>query len=232
MPVCWLPHKTPSSGGGGAPPGSTSCYGASLPGRPLSRGGHHAGEAADAAAASSPADLLLVPASTPAGAVADLPTEPSVAADVGMAEAPPPVVVPDLSILGHEEGVAVVAEVGDRRPASLAEERPNTLFAAVPEALATGGPDALVEVRVEPWPVLGSSCLIHAWLNLDEWCGRPLRFWSHATSDPEPLLSLDDELEERTQDNFREYIEATTRSLRSAMETPSRDVPRVFQVRV
>jgi hypothetical protein len=188
------------------------------------------GEAADAA--SSPADLLPVPASTPAGVVADLPVEPSVAANVRMAEAPPPVAIPDLPVLGHEEGVAIVAEVGDRRPASLAKERPNTLIAAVPEALAAGGPDALVEVRAEPWPILGSSGLIHARLNLDEWCGWLLRFWSHAISDPEPLLSLDDELEERTRDNFREYIEATTRSLRSAMETLSRDVPKVFQVRV
>jgi hypothetical protein len=190
------------------------------------------GEAADVAAASSPADLLPVPASTPAGAVADSPAEPSVAANVGMAEAPPPVVVPDLPVLGHEERVAVVAEVGDRRPASLAEERPNTSIAAVAEVLTTGGPDALVEVRAEPWPVLGSSDLIPARLNLDEWCGWPLWFWSHATSDSESLLSLDDELEERTRENFHEYIEAATRSLRSAMETLSRDVPRVFQVKI
>jgi hypothetical protein len=184
------------------------------------------GEAADMAVASSPTDLLPVPASTPAGAVADSSAELSIAADVGMAEAPPLVVIPDLPVLGHEEKAAVVAEVGDRRPASLAEERPNTSIAAVPEALAAGGPNALVEVRVEPWPVLGSSGLIPARLNLDEWCGRPLRFWSHATSDSEPLLSLDDELEERTQDNFCEYIEVATRSLRSAMETLSRDVPK------
>jgi hypothetical protein len=187
------------------------------------------GEAADTAAVSSPADLLPVPASAPAGAVADSSMEPPIAAN-GMAEAPPPVVVPDLPVLGHEERVAIVAEVGDRRLDSLAE-RPNTSIAAVPEALAAEGPDALVEVRVEPWPVLGSSGLIPGRLNLDEWCGRPLRFWSHATSDSEPLLSLDDELEERTRDNFLEYIEAATRSLRSAMETLSRDVPRVFQVR-
>jgi hypothetical protein len=190
------------------------------------------GEAADVATGSSPADSLPVPASIFTEAIADLPAEPPVAADVGMTEAPPPMAIPDLPVLGHEEGVAVVAEVSDRRPASLAEERPNTLIATVPEALAAGGPDASVEVHAEPWPTLGSSGLIHAWLNLDEWCGRPLRFWSHAISDPEPLLSLDDELEERSRDNFREYIEATTRSLWSAVETLSRDVPRVFQVRV
>jgi hypothetical protein len=87
------------------------------------------GEAADAAAVSSPADLLPVPASAPAGDVADSSTEPPIAAD-GMAEAPSPVVVPDLPVLDHEERVAIVAEVGDRRPDSLAE-RPNTSIAAV-----------------------------------------------------------------------------------------------------
>eukprot|EP00267_Zea_mays_P046130 XP_020398476.1 wiskott-Aldrich syndrome protein homolog 1-like [Zea mays] len=56
--------------------------------------------------------------------VADSPAEPPVAANVGMVEAPPPTVVPDLPILGQEERAAVVAEVGDRRPATLAEERP------------------------------------------------------------------------------------------------------------
>jgi hypothetical protein len=61
------------------------------------------GEAADAAAAPSPPDLLSVPASTPVGAVVDSPVEPSVTADVGMVEAPPPVVIPDLPVLGHEE---------------------------------------------------------------------------------------------------------------------------------
>jgi hypothetical protein len=228
MPVGWPPHKAPSSGGSrqhelpwGKPPRLNP-----LPEHSSCR------EAANAVAASSPADLLPVLALTPAGAVADSSAEPSVAADVGMAEAPPLVVVPDLPVHRHEEKAAIVAEVGDRRPASLAEERPNTSIAAVPEALAAGGPNALVDVRAEPWPILGSSGLIPARLNLDEWCGRAVRFWSHATSDSEPLLSLDDELEERTRDNFREYIEAATRSLRSAMETLSRDVPRVFQVRI
>jgi hypothetical protein len=105
------------------------------------------GEAADAAAAPGPADLFLVSTSTPAGVVADLPVEPPVAADVGMVEAPPPVVIPDLSVLGQEEGAAVVAEVGDRRPATLAEEGPNTSTVVVPDASAAGGPDALVEGR-------------------------------------------------------------------------------------
>jgi hypothetical protein len=73
------------------------------------------GEAVDAAAAPSPPDLLPVPASTPVGAVADSPAEPPVAADVGMVEAPPPVVIPDLPVLSHEERAAVVAGVDDRR---------------------------------------------------------------------------------------------------------------------
>jgi hypothetical protein len=60
---------------------------------------------------------------------------------------------------------------------------------------------------------------------------RPLLFWSCGTSDSEPLLSLNDELEERSRDNFREYIEAAMRSLRLTMEILSRDIPRVFQVR-
>jgi hypothetical protein len=179
------------------------------------------GEASDAAAAP-----------TPAGAVADSPVEPPVAADVGMVEAPPPVVIPDLPILGHEEGAAVVAEVGDRRPATLAKGRPSTSTATAPDASATGGPDALVEGRAEPWPILGSSGLIPVQLNPNEWCGQPLLFWSRATSDSEPLLSLNDELEERSLDNFREYTEAAMRSLRSTMEILSRDVLRGFQVRI
>jgi hypothetical protein len=172
--------------------------------------------------------VLQAPTSTPAGAVADSPTEPPVAADVGMVEAPPPVVIPDLPVLGHDERAAVVAEVDDRRPITLAEGRPSTSTAAVPGASAAGGPDALVEGRVEPWPVLGSSGIIPAQLNPNEWCGQPLLFWSRDTSDSEPLLSLNDELEERSRDNFREYTEAAMRSLRSTMEILSRDVPRVF----
>jgi hypothetical protein len=63
----------------------------------------------------------------------------------------------------------------------------------------------------------------------DKWCGQPLLFWSRDTS--EPLFSLNDELEEKSRDNFREYTEVAMRSLRSTMEILSRDVPRVFQVR-
>jgi hypothetical protein len=120
------------------------------------------GEAADVAAAPGLADLLLVLASTPAGVIADSLVEPPVATDVGTVEAPPPVVIPDLSVLGQEEGAAVVAEVGARRPATLTEEGPSTSTVVAPDASAAGGPDALVEGRAEPWPVLGSSGLIPA----------------------------------------------------------------------
>jgi hypothetical protein len=108
------------------------------------------GEAADVVAALSPPDVLPALASTPAEAVADLPVKPPVAADVGTAEAPLLEVVPDLPSLGHKERVAAVAEVGDRRPASLAEGRPSMSTAMVPEASTAGGPDALEEGRVEP----------------------------------------------------------------------------------
>jgi hypothetical protein len=69
-------------------------------------------------------------------------------------------------------------------------------------------------------------------LDLSGWGGRPLLFWSRGTSDSEPLLSLNNKLEERSRDSFREYTEAAMRSLRSTMEILSRDVPRVFRVRI
>jgi hypothetical protein len=188
------------------------------------------GEAVDTATAPSLPDLLPAPTSTPTGAVADLPAEPPVVAIVGMVEAPPLVVILDLPVLGHEEGAAVIAEVGNRRPATLAEERPSTSTAVVPDALAVGGPDASVDERVESWPVLGSNSLTPAQLNPNEWCGQSLRFWGHGTS--EPLLFLNDQLEEKARDSFREYTETAMRSLWSTMETLSREVPRVFQVRI
>jgi hypothetical protein len=134
------------------------------------------GEVANVTAASSPPDLLSAPASTPVGAIADSPAEPPVAADVGMVEAPPPVVIPNLPVLGHEEGAAVVAKVGDWRLATLAEERPSTSTTVVPDVSATGGPAASVEGHAVPWPVLGSSGLIPAQLNPNEWGGQPLLF--------------------------------------------------------
>jgi hypothetical protein len=186
-------------------------------------------EAVDTAAAPSPPVLLSAPASIPAGTVANSPVEPPVTTDVETAEAPPPLVIPDLPVFDHEEGAAVVAKVGERRPVTLAEERPETSTTVVPDAPTVGGPDASAEGRAEPWPVLGSSGLIPTQLNPNEWCGQPLLFWSRDTL--EPLLSLNDELEEQFWDNFREYTEATMRSLWSTMEILSKDVSRVFQVR-
>jgi hypothetical protein len=103
------------------------------------------GEAADVAAAPSPPDVLPAPALNPAEVVTDLPVELPIAADVGTAEAPLLEVVPDLPSLGHKERAVAVAEVGDRRPASLAEGRPSTSTAMVPEASTVGGPDAMEE---------------------------------------------------------------------------------------
>ena len=188
------------------------------------------GEAADVVAALSPLVVLSAPTSTPAEAVADLPVKPPVAADVGTAEAPLLEVVPDLPSLGHKERVAAVAEVADRRPAFLAEGRPSTSTTMVPEASTAGGPDALEDGHAEPRPVLGSSNLIPARRNPNEWCGQALRFWSRGAS--EPLFVLNDEREEQSQDELREYAVAAMGSLRSTMEILSRDVPRVLQVRI
>jgi hypothetical protein len=183
------------------------------------------GEAVDSAAALSLPSST--PTSIPAGAAAGAPTVPP-AADVETAEVPPPLVIPDLPILVHEEGAAVVAEVGERRPVTLAEERPETSTAVVPDAPTAGGPDASAGGRAELWPALGSSDLIPTQLNPNEWCGQSILFWSRDTL--EPLLSLSDELEEQFRNNSREYTEAAMRSLRSTMEILSRDVPKVFQV--
>jgi hypothetical protein len=188
------------------------------------------GEAADVAAAPSPPDVLPAPAPAPAEVVAVLPVEPPVAADAGMAEVPLLKVVSDLPSLGHKEGAAVVVEVGDRRPASLAEGRPSTLSAMVPDASTAGGPNALEEGRAKLRPVLGSGNLIPARRNPNEWCGQVLRFWTRSAS--KPLFVLDDEREEQSRDELREYAEAAMGSLRSTMEILSRDVPRVLQVRI
>jgi hypothetical protein len=77
-------------------------------------------ETAGATAALSPPDVLPAPAPASAEAVAVLPVEPPVAADAEMAEAP-------------------LLEVGDRKPASLAEEVPNAPTAGGPDALEEGG---------------------------------------------------------------------------------------------
>jgi hypothetical protein len=99
------------------------------------------------AAASSPPDVLPAPAPAPTEAIAVLPMEPPVAADAGMAEVSLLEVVSDLPSLGHKEWAAAVAEVDDRRLASLAEGRPSTSSAMVPDASTVGGPDALEEGR-------------------------------------------------------------------------------------
>jgi hypothetical protein len=85
-----------------------------------------------------------------------------------MAEVPPPpapsvLVIPDSPIFDHEEGAAVVAGVGERRPIALTEEGP--------DASAAEGPDASVAGRADPWPVVGSSSLIPMQLNPNEWGG-------------------------------------------------------------
>jgi hypothetical protein len=174
------------------------------------------------AAALSAPDALPAPAPAPAEAVAVLPVEPPVAADAGMAKVPLLEVVSDLPSLGHKEGAAAVAEVGDRKTASLAE--------VVPDASTAGGPDALEEGCAEPRPVLGSGDLIPARRNPNEWRGQALWFWTCGAS--KPLFVLDDEREEQSRDELREYAEATMGSLRSTMEILSRDVPRVLQVRI
>jgi hypothetical protein len=188
------------------------------------------GETADAAAAPSPPDLLPALASTPAGAVADSPTGPPVASDVGMVEVPPLVVVPDLPVLGHEERAAAVAVVGDRRPATLAEGRPSTSTAMVSYASTAGGLDALVEGCAKPRPVLGSSGLIPVQCNPNEWRGQPFWFWSRGAS--ELLLFVNDDREEQSQNELHEHAEVAMRSLQLTMEVLSRDVPRVCQVRI
>jgi hypothetical protein len=185
------------------------------------------GEAVDAAAASSPPSSSPTPTSIPAGAAAGAPTEPPATANVEMAEVPPPLapsvlVIPDSPVFKHGEGAAVVAEVGEQRPVTLTEERP--------DASAAEGPEASVVGRADPWPVVGSSDLIPMQLNPNEWGAQPLVFWGRDTS--EPLLSLNDEGEERLRKVFRDYSEAVMRSLKTATGVLSQAIPRVFQVRI
>jgi hypothetical protein len=180
--------------------------------------------------APSPPDVSSVPASTPVAVVADSPAEPSTAPDVRMVGASPLAVVPDLPVPGPEEGADAVAKVGDRKPATLAEGKPSVSMAMVPNVLTVGEPDALAEERATPRPVLGGGVLIPAQRNPNEWCGQAFRFWSHGAS--KPLLVLNDEQEEQSRDELREYAEAAMGSLRSTMEILSRDVPRVLQVRI
>jgi hypothetical protein len=174
-------------------------------------------------AAPIPPVVLPVPAPASAEAVAVLPVEPLVAADAGMAEVPLLEVVSDLPSLGRKERATAIAEVGDRKPASLAEGKPSIPSAMVPESSTAGGPDALEEGRAESWPVLGSNDLIPARRDPNEWCGQALRFWTRGAL--KPLFVLDDERDEQSRDELCEYAEAAMGSLRSTMEILSRDVP-------
>jgi hypothetical protein len=185
------------------------------------------GEAVDAATTSSPPASSPALTSIPVGAAAGAPMEPPTAADVEMAEVPPPpapsvLVISDSPIFDHEEGTTVVARVGERRHVALTEEGP--------DASAAEGPDASVAGHADPWSIVGSSGLIPTQLNPNEWGGQPLVFWGRDTS--EPLLALNDEGEERLRNAFRDSSEAAMRSLRMATEILSQDVPRVFQVRI
>jgi hypothetical protein len=188
------------------------------------------GEAAGVAAAPSPPDVLPAPAPAPVEAVAVLPVEPPVAADAGMAEVPLLEVVSDFPSLGHKERAAAVAEVDDRKPASLAERRPSASPAMVPDASTAGGPNALEEGHAGPRPVLGGGDLIPARHDPNEWRGQALQFWTRGAS--KPLFVLDDEREQQSRDELRECAEAAMGLLRSTMEILSRDVCRVLQVRI
>ena len=77
------------------------------------------GEAVDAAAASSSPALLPAPTSIPAGAVADSLAELPVAADVEMAEVPPPsapsvLVILDSLVFDHGEGQPLLPRLVSR----------------------------------------------------------------------------------------------------------------------
>jgi hypothetical protein len=82
----------------------------------------------------------------------------------------------------------------------------------------------------KPRPVLGSGDLIPARHDPNERRTQALRFWTRGA--PKPLFVLDDEREEQSWDELREYAEAAMGSLRSTMEIFSRDVPRILQVRI
>jgi hypothetical protein len=115
------------------------------------------GEAADAVMALSSPDVSSVLASTSASVVADSPAEPSTTPDIKMVGASPLVLVPDLPVPGPEEGANAVAEVGDRKPATLAEGKPSASMAMVPDVLTVGEPDTLAEKRTTLRPVSGAA---------------------------------------------------------------------------
>jgi hypothetical protein len=121
------------------------------------------GESAGAAVALSPPSGLPASAPASAEAVAVLPVEPPVTVDAEMAEAP-------------------LLEVGDRKPASLAEE--------VPDALTARGPDALEEGGAEPRPVLGSGDLIPTRRDPNERRGQALGSGPVAPQNPSSSLMM------------------------------------------
>jgi hypothetical protein len=77
-----------------------------------------------------------------------------------------------LSLFVLVEGANAVAEVGDRKPATLAEGKPSASMAMVPDVLTAGEPDALAEERTTPQPVSRGGVLIPAQRNPNEWCGQ------------------------------------------------------------
>jgi hypothetical protein len=170
------------------------------------------------------------PRADPFVEVAVVPREAAVAVAAlspsGVLSASAPASAEDVAILpvaADAEMVEVpLLEVADREPASLAE--------GVPDVSTAGGPDALEEGGAELRPILGSGDLIPAWRNSDERRAQALWFWIRGT--PEPLFVLDDEQEERSWGELREYAEAAMGSLRATMEIFSRDVPRILQVRI
>ena len=82
---------------------------------------------------------------------------------------------------------------------------------------------------METRPVPPSGSLVPA-RRSSEGRRQLLRFRTHEASDP--FFVLDDEREEQSRDELREYAEAAMGSLRSTMEILSRDVPRVLQVKI
>jgi hypothetical protein len=77
---------------------------------------------------------------------------------------------------------------------------------------------------------LGSGDLIPTRRDPSERRGQTLWFWTRGAS--KPLFVLDNEREEQSRDELREYAEAAMGSLRSTMEILSMDVPRILHVRI
>jgi hypothetical protein len=121
------------------------------------------GEAASAAAALSPPDVLPALAPASAEAIVVLPVEPPVAADAEMVEVPP-------------------LEVGDRKPVSLAE--------GVPDASTVGGPDALEEGAQNCGPSWGAATSSPRGAILMSRVGRRSGFGPVAPRNPSSSLTM------------------------------------------